>query len=242
MYLSLPDRRKIFFEYHLKDSRFQTILFVNGINQDMQVWVDFKNSLSSYYNLLFVDLIFQGKSDKEGNPKTFEEHAQDLLLLVNYLGLRQVNLVGISYGGAVLQRFMVKNQDYVNKVVLFSSFAHKTPQFNEMNTRWQRTLELGNFMPAMLFSFGGGNQERLALLKLTHATTHAQDYRPMLKNLPIPTLVVHGEKDLLTPAEVGQEIVKNLPNSQLVVLKNKSHVLNEEAVAESIFLIRDFFG
>ena len=259
----LPDKLNLYYEYFQRSPQSKTLVFLNGLSQSTLSWFPYVNAFRNDYNILLIDNIFQGQSDKAGEFRTFEQHAADIRHLLDALGLRQVILVGISYGGAVAQRFMVKHTDYVDKAVLLSTFAYKTAYFNELGYSWKRALQADGYglmfdvmLPSVLGKFyfdnplvpiddlrkmrAGVNENRDALLKLMRATEESGDYRHELVNLKIPALVVNGEVDILTTPEMGRGLADALPNSRFVVLKHKGHTLNLEAIPETIDLIRQF--
>lgn len=50
------------------------------------------------------------------------------------------------------------------------------------------------------------------------------DYRPLLKKILVPTLIVVGENDEITPPEESEEIHRGIPHSRLVVLPQCGHL------------------
>ena len=49
-----------------------------------------------------------------------------------------------------------------------------------------------------------------------------------LKNIQIPCLLIWGEQDRVVPLAIGEKLSKDLPNAQLVILKNTGHLIPEE--------------
>ena len=260
---TLSDGLNLYYEYYQKSPQSKTVVFLNGLSQSTLSWFPFVNALKSDYNILLIDNIFQGQSDKQGNYRTFDEHASDVCSLFQTLGLQKVFLAGISYGGAVAQRIMVNHTDYVEKAMLLSTFAYKTAYFNEIGFSWKRALQVDGYglmfdvmLPMVLGKYyfesplipvdelrkmrGSVNENRDALLKLMRATEESGDYRPKLAKIKVPTLVVQGESDILTTPEMGRGIADALPDASFVVLPRKGHTLNLEAIPETIALLRDF--
>ena len=82
--------------------------------------------------------------------------------------------------------------------------------------------------------------DKQSLFKLMRATKERPDYRPELKKITVPTLVIQGEKDMLLPVHLAEEVTKAIPNAQLKVIPNAGHTLNLEAVPQMCALISDF--
>ena len=72
------------------------------------------------------------------------------------------------------------------------------------------------------------------------ATINRDDYRKELNKIKIPTLILHGEKDLLFPVSFGLEVSNNIPNSVFIVIQNVGHTLNLEGIDEVYFNIKKF--
>ncbi len=263
MFHKLPEGKNIYYEFFLQNNESKTLVFLNGLSQSTFSWQPFAKAFENRYNVLLLDNVFQGQSDKTGEWRSFEQHAADLKSLIDFLGLRQIFLAGISYGGAVAQRFMFAYPETVEKAILMSTFAHKTPYFNVIGDSWKRSLEAGGYglmldvmLPIVLSPFyfvkplvpievmrgmrTAVNDEPEALLKLMRATEESEDFRPKLEKIAIPTLVIQGQNDPLTTPQMGKAIANSLQNAEFVAIKRKGHTLNLEAIPECIELIGKF--
>ena len=54
--------------------------------------------------------------------------------------------------------------------------------------------------------------------------------------------MINGEKDLLFPVHMGQEVAKHIEGARFEVIKNAGHTLNLEAVPQMSLLIKEFIG
>ena len=86
------------------------------------------------------------------------------------------------------------------------------------------------------------NQDAEALFKLMRATRERKDFRPELSKIKLPTLVIHGEKDLLFPVHMGAEVVKAIPGSTFVVIPGAGHTLNLEGLGDTSREMLTFFA
>lgn len=243
---------KVYFEYYPK-AESPCLVFLNGLTQSTANWLGLKPLLEPNYSILLLDLIFQGLSEENERYLSFEEHAQVIWELLENLQLQSVGLVGISYGGAVAMRFAVNYPQMLSHLVLISTFAHKTKHFDAMGASWAKALEIGGYehFSDILLPWALGKSyytnplipiDTLVLLRkqfplapqrilqLMQATYHSGDYRPQLKNIQTPTLVIQGSEDIVTPPEMGQAIVKAIPQAAWVLLEGYGHTLNLEAV------------
>jgi 3-oxoadipate enol-lactonase len=265
----LPDGLSLYYEFSPKDSKVPTLLFLNGLSQSTAVWTPFAKMFGKEFNILLVDLIFQGASDAGREYRSFEQHAADVAHLVEKLQkegkISNFVPVGISYGGAVAQRLMCYHGEKISKAILISTFAHKTPYFDFIGLSWRRSLLAGGYelMLDVMLPFVLGqdyffnplvpiedlrkmrlqnNLDTQSLLKLMEATEKSGDFRPKLRQITIPTLVVQGQDDLLTTPQMGRAIAEALPHSRFELIKHKGHTLNLEAIPELMALMNEFLS
>ncbi len=86
------------------------------------------------------------------------------------------------------------------------------------------------------------NQNATAIFNLMQATKAREDYRPELKKIIVKTLVLQGEKDLLLPVHLANEVHLHIHNSKLIVIKNAGHTLNLEHVPEVCEMVKGFLN
>ena len=86
------------------------------------------------------------------------------------------------------------------------------------------------------------NQSPESIFNLMRATKERKDYRKELEKITIPTLIIQGEKDLLLPVHLANEVHLHIPHSKLIVVKNAGHTLNLEHVPEVCKDILEFLN
>ncbi len=257
------DHKNIFFEVLGNLEANTTIVLLNGLSQTTQSWGLVTPRLLDT-RIIVLDFIFQGRSDHTSDVRTFDTHASDVLCVLESLHCDDAILVGLSYGSLVAQHFAYNYPDKLSKMVLLSTFAHKTPYYESIETAWSRSLEIGGYslmfdvmMPFVLsdnyFShplipievMKNMRQELMdvgALKKLMQATAQRKDFRNELRSVKTETLVIQGEKDVLFPVYLAEEVVSSLQNGRLIVLNGLGHTLNLEGVDIVCKEIRSFAG
>lgn len=263
-YFKLSSGLRLFYEARgTADSQAPPFVFLNGLSQSTLAWEGIISELESERRCYPVDLIFQGKSDSSENFKTFEEHADDLFELLSYLAHKQYIIVGISYGGAVAQRFMVKYPHLCKKVFLLSTFGGKNAYFDAIGNSWKKALVRVDYelmfevmLPVVLgksyfenpiipleslksskTAMSPAKSDLLMLMKATE--TSERDYLPNLESCEVDTLVVHGEEDLLCTPEMGRAMADALPHGSFYLLPKVGHTLNLEAVNALVQILRE---
>jgi 3-oxoadipate enol-lactonase len=237
-------------------------VFLNGLSQSTVAW-SFMLPYFNEYKILLLDFIFQGQSDKTGEYKNFDQHAQDVVSLMQHLKIPQASIVGISYGSLVAQNMASAYPYSVKCLVLLSTFAHKSEYFKAVELSWKRAVEMGGYtmlldvmLPYVLSenffenpiipldilksTRQGVNENNEALMKLMRATEERADYRSELKKITAPTLIIHGRFDKLVTIDLAEAVQQNISNSKLVIVEHAGHTLNLEVVKETSKIIQDF--
>ena len=251
MIVKSVDGKSIFYEVHGDVTSLRTIVFLNGLSQTTKSW-GLMAPIFLNFRLVFIDFIFQGSSDQEGEMRDFNQHAQDVLSVMDHLAIPTPILIGLSYGSLVAQNYAVNYPNRVEKLVLLSTFAHKTPYYEAIELSWSRALEIGGYslmldvmMPFVLSDNYFQNPlipvellksarkemiEAVSLRKLMEATEKRPDYRKELEKIKVSTLVIHGDSDTLFSVDLGRQVANSIPNALFVVIPRTGHTLNLESV------------
>lgn len=247
------DGKSIF--YDLQGEGETTLLFLNGLTQSADNWGLVTPYFKQGYRLLLMDFIFQGRSEKTGESRNFDQHARDVRTVMAACGIERLVVVGISYGSLVAQHFTLLFPECVSGLILISTFAHKTPYYEAIELSWWRALETGGYnlmldimLPSVLSEnyFASplipinkmknarteANQNSAAIFNLMKATRDRPDYRKQLNKIKTPCLIIQGEKDFLLPVHLAEEVNKNISGSRLIVIARAGHTLNLEHVPE----------
>lgn len=259
------DGLNIYYEVQGNVNAPETLIFLNGLTQSTLAWFFCLPFFKDTHKIVLMDFIFQGNSDKTGDPRNFDQHALDVISVLDQEKISTVNVIGLSYGSLVAQHLAVNYPQKISKLVLLSTFAHKTPIFEAIELSWWRSLETGGYglmfdtmMPYVLSedyfskpiipiemlkkSREDLNQNAQAIFSLMRATKERNDYRQELKKIKSPTLIIQGEKDTLLPVYLATEVQKNISGSKLEIIRGAGHTLNLERVPEVCTLILGFLS
>ncbi len=257
------DNHQLYYEIHGPAEAKETLVFLNGLTQSTLSWGLLLPYFKDRYKIVLLDFIFQGQSDKQGEWRNFDQHALDVKTVLDQEKISRCTLIGLSYGSLVAQHFAVNSPQYLHKLILISTFAHKTPYYDAMELSWWRALEKGGYnlmldimLPSVLSEayFNNplipiatmkemrkeANQNSEAIFNLMRATKERHDYRQELGKIKASTLIIQGEKDLLLPVHLAEQVQTHIKNSELSVIKNAGHTLNLEHVSEVCTIISRF--
>lgn len=263
MFFNTHDNLQIYYEIRGNEQASKKIIFLNGLTQSTIAWEFVLQPLLKDYHIILMDFVFQGKSSVAEKYRNFDMHAQDVFGLINTLVRQKVSVVGISYGSLVAQHLAVNYPALIDKLILVSSFAHKTPLYKSIELSWKNALTIGGYellldvmLPYVLGQSYFDNPfipidvlknmrkdlqpEPASILKLMQATEERPDYLKELEQVSCPTLIVQGRNDLLFPVHCAALIQAAIPGSTLEIIEQCGHTINLEAPQKLSQLIKQF--
>ena len=84
------------------------LVLLNGIMMNTMSWAEHIPDLKDHYQVITYDMRDQGQSSRLEEGYRIDVHAEDLKKLLDHLGLRTANILGVSYGGQVALIFSLK--------------------------------------------------------------------------------------------------------------------------------------
>ena len=227
------------------------------------------DELSKKYQTISVDLKGFGDSPKpdDGHYSVYDQ----AVLVESFIKkhhLKNITLIGHSYGGGVALSLALLNPKLIKKMVLIDSAAYKQYIPSMMrDTQIPIVGALGFYLlPASyemsesydyLF-YDKSKIEKKTLdimaknLQKTNAKTvflsAVKDLIPedidevskRYKSITIPTLLIWGDKDVVVRKTTGYRLRRDLKNSKLKIIKNCGHIPHEEKPQEVLNYLSDF--
>jgi pimeloyl-ACP methyl ester carboxylesterase len=192
------------------------------------------------------------------------DYADAVAGLIGALGLDRPHLLGLSFGGGLAIEVCHRHQDLLRSLVLASAYAGWAGSLpaEEVAHRKARALAEVDLAPAewakvpatYLPGFFAGEvdqsvkDELLMVMGDTRPATIRSmaeafaeaDLRPALPAISVPTLLLYGELDQRAPSRVAEELHRQIPGSELVILPGLGHVANLEAPEQFNAAVRRF--
>src|ERR1700739_165675 len=141
MLYKTSDNLNLYYEVTGNTESQKTLVFLNGLSQSTIAWGLVIPYFKKDYKIVLLDFILQGQSDKNSEKRDFDQHATDVKNLLSELHIKKVVIIGLSYGSLVAQHFALLFPAQTEKLILMSTFAHKTPYFEAIEIAWGRALE-----------------------------------------------------------------------------------------------------
>lgn len=236
------------------------VVMIHGFPFTRATWSRQAAVLAADFRVLTYDLRGLGESDLGPAPQPLEAYVDDLLELMHAVGAERAALVGLSMGGYIALRAVERAPEHFWAVVLADTRAEadsdegklaRAAGIKTLHAGGQRAFVAG-FLPKLLRHPDSEAGRALAELMLGNdpagmanalaAMQGRTDSTRALPSFTLPTLVIVGEADALTPPEMSRTIAARIPGARLEILPGAGHVSNLEAPEAFDKLLLGFLG
>ena len=225
------------------------LLFLGFFNSNMDAWDPaVTNSLADAHEVILFDNAGVGASEGE-TPYTVVEMARNCVAFGRALGLKSIHVVGFSLGGMIAQQLVLDYPELVQRLILLGTAPRggEGLTFTELSAEEQAdpvAFLLGAFFAPSGVSQASGREYLKRLesrrndrdLPVSRNSAVAQlaairewgiipatDRYATLQKITHPTLIVHGNKDIVVQPINALILAEQLPNAQLIVYSDSSH-------------------
>lgn len=233
------------------------VLLIQGFEMDHRGWARILPHLRDRFRCITFDNRDVGQSSRATGPYTPREMARDAVGLLDALGVERAHIVGHSLGGAVAQEVALGWPERVDRLALLSTYVRQGPRHRAMAQArrvMRARLSLREYYEALFpwvysdadYEVPGQVEE---ILERASANPSPQEYDAYCRQLEAvmahntegrlgairaPTLVLTGERDLLTPLEESERLAREIPHARLVVVPRAGHGLLWTRDAEAV--------
>ncbi len=217
----------------------ETILFIHGAGGGEYTWGYQKGFFEKDFNPVIIELPGHGASGGEGEEE-IGRYAEQVYAFLKVLGLQKVFLAGHSMGGAIVQTLALAHAEVIQGIVLVGTGARLKvfPMiFDGIKSNFEESVRMINryaFSPkvqADLLEKGISFmlQYRPEVLYGDFLACDRFDLMSEVEKITLPTLIVCGEDDQLTPVKYSQFLNSRIKGSKLKVVSNAGHMVMLEA-------------
>ncbi len=235
------------------------VVLVHGFPFSRATWAGQTAVLARDFRVLTYDLRGLGESALGPAPQPLEAYVDDLLGLLDALGIAQAALAGLSMGGYIALRAVERAPERFWALALCDTRSEpdsdegklgRAAAIRSLHRDGERPFLTG-LLPRLLLrpdSPAGRTLEEVmrgnrapGMANALVAMQGRTDTTPALAGFDLPVLVLVGSDDLLTPPDVARALARRIRGARLVVLANAGHVSNLEAPEAFNAALAEFF-
>lgn len=226
-------------------------VFIHGLGGSSYPFEKFQDLFDrNERSSLILDLRGHGFSGKSTN-KDYEisHYAADVLHILEKEKIRKANLIGHCFGGMVSMKMFEENPRLVNSMVLISTnhkpnkevrniilkeflflmddvLPHLSPRvyYNKEKREFDYSIfdkETDYYLPRMIQDFQDTSME---VMFHTLENIFSENFEKTIKQIQVPSMVVHGKRDTVFNYRIGEEMAKSIENSILDLREDDNHV------------------
>lgn len=237
------------------------VVLLHGFPFNRSLWHKQTSELSSY-RVVTPDLRGHGETDVTVGTVTMEAMARDVVALLDHLGIDRAVIAGLSMGGYVALALARLFPQRVGALVLADTRA----QDDTEEARQNRAVQAENavkegmkpivdgMLPKLVAPNTLSNRpdvvENVRKMMMNTPPEGAaaalrgmavrQDHREFLTQLSVPTLVIVGREDQITPLADSELMHEKISGSRLEIIDGAAHVSNLEQVEQFNYALLSF--
>ncbi len=258
------DKNRVKLAYYVYGEGEPTLIFVVAWIWTAALWIPQVNYFSQNFKMVTVDMRGAGESDKPADNYTLDLYVDDLNSIIEELQDKDIVLIGESMGASIAIKYITKYPGKVSKLVLLGGtpkliatddFPHGLPQ-DEFNSALALAMESYSkgmrLMMEWFFPEPGTEYLKEWGFKMSQKSTKditansimnfaKEDLRSLLREIDIPTLVLHGENDWrCPPLEGAMYMHEKIPGSKMYIFKDKGHFPSITAADKFNKILKEF--
>jgi 3-oxoadipate enol-lactonase len=237
------------------------ILFIHGYPLDRSIWRDQVQGITGWRRIA-PDLRGLGESDAPDLGYSMPTYAEDLVALLDALGVRPVVLCGLSMGGYIAFEMLRAYRERITGLILVATRA----EADSMEARKARDHAAGLARERGAVAIAESMLPRVLAPASSQSPATVSRVRSILSNAPVPgivgalsamreradstallptltglpTLILAGESDQLIPLSDATRMHDAIPNSLLRVIPNAGHLPPVEQPAVTTQVLQEF--
>lgn len=234
------------------------LVFSNSLGTNLGMWDAQAAALAGEFRILRYDSRGHGRSAAPAGDYSIAMLADDLIGLLDHLGITTFSYCGLSKGGMVGQWLGTHHGERIGRLILCNTSSHMAPPA-AWNERIAAVTSGGMtavvdavvdrwFTPEFQKSQPGEVARVRAMILETPPQGYAgccaairdMDQRETIRSIAVPTLVIAGGRDPATPVASGRLIAETIPEAKLHVIEDAAHLSNIEGRNEFTATIGEF--
>ena len=218
------------------------IVFLHGVGSDKSVWAPQLEHFGAQRRAIAVDYPGYGESDLAAPGTTRDDFAAAVLAAMDALGTERSHVCGLSLGGVIAIALHHAAPERCASLILADTFAvHPNGQaiYDRSVAASEQMSELAAARTPVLLAAGASEdlhqqvRETMARIdpeafRIGADAVWLADQRDRVAAIQVPTLVLVGEQDTITPPDLSRELADMISGAELHTLAGAGHLANVE--------------
>jgi len=221
------------------------VVLSNSLGASRAMWDPQVPALAERYRVITYDTRGHGTSPAPAGPYSLDDLVDDLVAVLDRLGVRRAHVVGLSLGGMTALRLAAREPERVHRLAVLCSSAKVDPQPFLDRARAVRESGTAPLAPTVVSRwltppYAAEHPDLVARLEAMVAGADDEGYaaccevvarmdlRADLARIAAPTLVVSGAEDLALPPAHQEFIVEGISGAELISVSPGAHLANLE--------------
>lgn len=241
-----------------------SIVLIHGFPFSREMWNPQVEFLEKKYKVITYDLRGHGKSGVGDGQYFMESLVDDLITLLDHLKISTSVICGFSMGGYIALRALERNPEKFKGLILADTKSEADS--NEAKLKRYAGLKLikskgiapfadgflkGSLAPETITAKPALVENLRSIILANHpigicgallALASRTETTAVLSKIGVPTLILVGEKDAITPPSVSAMMKEKIPGSQLEIISRAGHLSNLENPEEFNLILKDFLS
>lgn len=216
--------------------------------------------LEPRFRVIRMDMRGHGKSLAPAPPYSMEDLADDVVLVMDELGLKSVRYMGLSIGGMIGQALALKYPQRLDRMVISNTTSRIPADLHPLWDQRIKDVREGGMQTQVAMTlqrwftedYATGHQDVLdwitGMVRKTDpdgfigccAAIRGLDLTAKLAEIKIPVLIIAGGKDPGIPPEWSEDIHAEIHGSELMIIEDAAHLANVQAEEEFNTVIGPF--
>jgi 3-oxoadipate enol-lactonase len=239
------------------------VVFIHGFPHNRSLWAPQVNALVDHARCVALDLRGFGESSQRG-PYSMDQYADDVAALMRSLRIDRAIIAGASMGGYIAFALWRRHPSLVRALVL--SGTRSGADTDDVRAKRDDMIQLARskgssaVADAMIGNMVGATTREkylgtidavYAMLAFApvegvvgalEALKTRPDSTPTLATIDVPTMIVVGDEDAITPPSEAEAMHAAIPSSRLEVLAGAGHLSNLERPAAFNHVVSEFLA
>ncbi len=226
------------------------VIFIHGFPFDKSSWQPQVDGLKENHRVISYDIRGFGKSEAGPEEMSMGLFADDLISLMDALQIKKAVVCGLSMGGYILLNAVIRYPQRFSAVILSDTQCiADSPEVKLKRFKTGQMIERGgkedfatSFLKTVFCKESLSTKTDLlqkiketilstpekSIIEALNALSHRHEMCGWLRKITVPTLILVGKEDAITPPVQSEFLLNKIPNAMLYYIDNAGHLSNLE--------------